>query len=102
VFPAQLGSGYPKYVWEATSHELGHRLGLSHDGDTLGNAYYGGSGIWAPIMGVSGPRGCGLGWARARSSPPASMHLLAACFAQGARRQIFSPRLASYEVSPPP
>ncbi|KIY95480.1 hypothetical protein MNEG_12481 [Monoraphidium neglectum] len=66
VFPAQLGSGYPKYVWEATSHELGHRLGLSHDGDTLGNAYYGGSGIWAPIMGVSALAGRmvlkGEGW----------------------------------------
>jgi hypothetical protein len=32
VFPGDLGNGYPKYVWEATSHELGHRLGLSHDG----------------------------------------------------------------------
>lgn len=28
VFPAQLGGGDPKSVWEATSHELGHNLGL--------------------------------------------------------------------------
>lgn len=27
VFPAQLGSGTAKYVWEATSHELGHNMG---------------------------------------------------------------------------
>lgn len=45
----------------AASHELGHNLGLSHDGNLIGgmtNAYYGGHGSgdtsWAPIMG-SGP-----------------------------------------------
>ncbi len=32
VFTAQLGNGFPKYVWEAVSHEVGHSLGLSHDG----------------------------------------------------------------------
>eukprot|EP00887_Chlorella_sp_A99_P000929 scaffold5.g929.t1 len=32
IFPAQLGNVYPKYVAEAISHELGHNLGLSHDG----------------------------------------------------------------------
>ena len=41
---------------EAVSHEVGHTLGLSHDG-TSSNAYYYGHGSgetsWAPIMGVS-------------------------------------------------
>ncbi len=41
-----------KYIAEATSHEVGHNLGLSHDG-TSSQGYYGGAGAWAPIMGVS-------------------------------------------------
>ena len=52
IFPAQLGGGYPKYVAEAVSHEVGHSLGLSHDGLTTGTVYYQGQGDWAPIMGV--------------------------------------------------
>ncbi|MFL6159521.1 MAG: zinc-dependent metalloprotease family protein, partial [Marmoricola sp.] len=36
------------------SHEVGHTLGLSHDGVTGGSAYYAGQGNWSPIMG-SGP-----------------------------------------------
>lgn len=52
IFPAQLGNGYAKYVWEAISHEVGHTVGLSHDGTTTGTAYYAGQGDWAPIMGV--------------------------------------------------
>ncbi|MFZ9752387.1 MAG: zinc-dependent metalloprotease family protein [Cyanobium sp.] len=42
-------------VAEAISHEVGHTLGLSHDGTSTGSYYYGhGSGetSWAPIMGV--------------------------------------------------
>jgi hypothetical protein len=46
-------------VAEALSHELGHTLGLYHDGQTNGNPYYAGHGgglttptSWAPIMGV--------------------------------------------------
>jgi hypothetical protein len=46
-------------VAEALSHELGHTLGLYHDGQTNGNEYYAGHGggmttptSWAPIMGV--------------------------------------------------
>lgn len=48
--------GNPKYIAEAVSHELGHRLGLDHDG-TGRSAYYAGHGTapmtWAPIMGNS-------------------------------------------------
>ncbi|MBX3278173.1 MAG: PKD domain-containing protein [Acidobacteria bacterium] len=52
VFTAQLGTGNEKYTAEATSHEVGHTLGLSHDGVTGGTAYYQGHSNWAPIMGV--------------------------------------------------
>ena len=38
---------------EASSHELGHTFGLSHDGRTNPvEGYYAGQGDWAPIMGV--------------------------------------------------
>jgi len=56
VYYDNLGSGHPPYVAEAAAHELGHNLGLSHDGTTSGSAYYAGHGSgyvsWAPIMGV--------------------------------------------------
>lgn len=55
VFWDMLGPANEKYVAEATSHEVGHNLGLSHDG-TSQVGYYGGHGDgvtgWAPIMGV--------------------------------------------------
>lgn len=39
---------------EAASHEVGHTLGLSHDGRTIpSEGYYYGHGDWAPIMGVA-------------------------------------------------
>ncbi|WP_051305386.1 zinc-dependent metalloprotease family protein [Desulfogranum mediterraneum] len=54
VFPENLGHS-PHNISEAASHELGHNLGLSHDG-TSSSAYYSGHGSgatdWAPIMGV--------------------------------------------------
>ena len=55
AFFDKLGNGYPKYVAEAVSHEVGHNLNLTHDGtSTVG--YYAGQGSgatgWAPIMGV--------------------------------------------------
>ncbi|MBI1762620.1 MAG: fibronectin type III domain-containing protein [Acidobacteria bacterium] len=57
VFTEQLGHGDEKAVAEAISHEVGHTLGLLHDGKTDGTAYYAGHGAeplgWAPIMGVS-------------------------------------------------
>ena len=56
IFYNNLGSGNEKFVAEAISHEVGHNLGLSHDGTTTGSAYYTGHGSgatgWAPIMGV--------------------------------------------------
>ena len=54
VFEAQLGNGNEKYTAEAISHEVGHSLGLGHDG-TSGTTYYSGQGSgetgWAPILG---------------------------------------------------
>ncbi len=55
VFWDALGPGDEKDVAEAISHEVGHNLGLNHDG-TATEGYYGGHGSgetgWAPIMGV--------------------------------------------------
>lgn len=43
-------------IAEAAAHELGHNLGLSHDGLTDGTEYYNGHGAgeisWAPLMGT--------------------------------------------------
>ena len=43
-------------IAEAASHEIGHNLGLSHDGKTDGADYYGGHGSgdisWGPLMGT--------------------------------------------------
>lgn len=55
VFYDKLSSGNEKYVAEAISHEVGHNIGLSHDGTSTTGYYQGhGSGVtgWAPIMGV--------------------------------------------------
>ncbi len=50
VFSNKLGND-TKNIAEAASHEVGHNLGLRHDGtSTVG--YYRGHGAWAPIMGV--------------------------------------------------
>jgi len=43
---------WSKYIAEAASHEVGHNIGLRHDGTTTGYSYYSGHGDWAPIMGV--------------------------------------------------
>ena len=62
VFTNNLGNGSSNAVYraklfaEAASHEVGHNLGLSHDGknnaDGTTSAYYYGHNGWAPIMGV--------------------------------------------------
>jgi Ca2+-binding RTX toxin-like protein len=55
VFPENLGPNSEKYIAEAISHEVGHTLGLSHDGNATQDYYSGhGSGAtgWAPIMGI--------------------------------------------------
>jgi hypothetical protein len=54
IFPENLANS-EKYIAEAISHEVGHNLGLSHDGQNIGAThveYYQGQGNWAPIMGV--------------------------------------------------
>jgi hypothetical protein len=58
VFTQQLATGNEKYTAETISHEVGHTLGLDHDGRTSpSEEYYGGHGSgetgWAPIMGGS-------------------------------------------------
>lgn len=56
VFSSLLAD-YPKYIADASSHEIGHTLALYHDGRTSpSESYYEGHGdgptSWAPIMGV--------------------------------------------------
>lgn len=57
VFSSLLANS-PKYIADATAHEIGHTLKLLHDGRRRPNeSYYQGHGDgdtgWAPIMGVS-------------------------------------------------
>ena len=52
IFPENLGPNGEKYIAEAISHEVGHTLGLNHDG-TSTQGYYSGQGSgatdWAPL-----------------------------------------------------
>ncbi|WP_139175514.1 Ig-like domain repeat protein [Nocardioides lianchengensis] len=50
VFPQGTGND-PKSVAEALAHEVGHQLGLAHDGNAT-EGYDAGHGSWAPIMGL--------------------------------------------------
>ncbi len=55
VYVENLSKSAP-YIAEAASHEMGHNMGLSHDGVNGGTAYYPGHGSgwvsWGPIMGT--------------------------------------------------
>lgn len=51
VFADRLANVY-KYIADASSHEVGHTLGLNHDGRIGGLEYYGGHAGWGPIMGA--------------------------------------------------
>jgi hypothetical protein len=68
IFPANLGSGTPRYVGDATAHEVGHSFGEYHQSvyDSSGNLlseYNPGPGDGtAPIMGVSYNASRGLWW----------------------------------------
>ena len=49
-------AGEESYIAEALSHEIGHNMGLSHDGKSDGTDYYSGHGSgetsWGPLMGT--------------------------------------------------
>ncbi len=55
IYADNLGNN-ESFIGEAAAHEIGHNMGLSHDGRTDGKEYYGGHGSgetsWAPIMGT--------------------------------------------------
>jgi hypothetical protein len=52
VFTSSLAN-HPKYIADATVHEVGHTLALDHDGRiTPSEAYYYGQGVWATNMGA--------------------------------------------------
>lgn len=55
VFPEDL-SRWAKYICEAVSHELGHTLGLMHDGVVGGPNYY--EGEWAVTWWQGESKGC--------------------------------------------
>jgi hypothetical protein len=51
-FQKSLGNN-AKYISDCVTHELGHTVGLSHQGQLPSTAYYSGQGYWTPIMGLA-------------------------------------------------
>jgi hypothetical protein len=51
--PGNPSVEYGRFIGEVASHELGHTMGLSHDGVNPEGGYYLGHGTWAPIMGAA-------------------------------------------------
>lgn len=49
--PCWVFNAGAKVAGETVSHEVGHTVGLNHDGVSGGAAYYSGHNNWAPIMG---------------------------------------------------
>ncbi len=49
--PCWVFNNGAKVAGETISHEVGHTVGLSHDGGTANANYYSGHNSWAPIMG---------------------------------------------------
>ncbi len=62
VFSVAHGADYAQ-IADTVSHEVGHTLGLAHHGSDVDGEYYGGHGIWSPIMG-SGPSDSVSQWSR--------------------------------------
>ena len=62
VFSVNHGTDYAQ-IADTVSHEVGHTLGLDHHGSDVDGEYYGGHGIWSPIMG-SGPSDSVSQWSR--------------------------------------
>ncbi len=71
VFPLSVGNTEHN-IAVATSHEVGHTLGLAHDGRTSpSEEYYAGHGNWAPIMGVGYSKSV-VQWSRGEYTNPSN------------------------------
>ncbi|HEX5219931.1 MAG TPA: autotransporter-associated beta strand repeat-containing protein [Verrucomicrobiae bacterium] len=71
VFPLSVGNSEHN-IAVATSHEVGHTLGLAHDGQNDGvTEYYTGHGNWAPIMGVGYSKSV-VQWSKGEYSNPSN------------------------------
>jgi hypothetical protein len=56
-----LPAAYLQYIWEAVSHEVGHTLGLLHDGMThlKATCYF----VFLPLICSTSGRQCPMRWA---------------------------------------